>query len=122
MKALILVFGVWPAFMAASFGGLLMTGREDADLHGEIILEQRPFCESFVVQADQGFSLLDWDDGLLVFAKGDRVAGPLRSRGLQRIDVIGYGEMKVRVVGWSPDLDSVRNDFRDRCMRSGDIR
>ena len=64
---------------------------------------------------ERGFALLTWEDGVLVFAEGDKVRGPLLSRGHRSIDLVDYGEMKVRVEDWSPDYTSVQEALRRRC-------
>jgi hypothetical protein len=92
-----------------------MTGGSDASIQGQIVLEHSPFCASFVVQTDRGFSILDWDEGILVFAKGDEVYGPLHTRGMQSISLVGHGEMTVRVGNWMSDPQSAREAFRGRC-------
>jgi hypothetical protein len=115
MKPLFLAFGVWCIAFTAALLGLLSNGPGSADLTGRIILDYNPFCRSFIVETNRGFVVLDWEDGILVFAAGDTVTGPLHSRGLQSIDLVGYGAMLVTVDGWSPDLRRGQEALRVRC-------
>ena len=73
MKALILAFAVWCGAFAAAFLALITTGAGDPSIPGRIVLDFKPFCSSFVVRTDRGFTLLTWEDGILVFAEGDDV-------------------------------------------------
>jgi hypothetical protein len=57
--------------------GLLLVCGGDPSVRGEVALTETPFCAFFVVATDRGFSFLRWTGGLLVFAEGDRVVGPL---------------------------------------------
>ncbi|WP_046865915.1 hypothetical protein [Microvirga massiliensis] len=115
MKALILSSAVWGGAFGAAFVGLVLSGSSDPSIAGTIVLDFKPFCSSFVVRTEREFVLLTWEDGILVFAEGDHVTGPLRIRGIQSIDLVGYGQMKAYVEGWSPDLASAQHTLRTRC-------
>jgi hypothetical protein len=115
MKALFLAFTVWCGAFAVAFLALITSGSGDPSIPGKIVLDFKPFCSSFVVQTERGFALLTWEDGILVFAEGDNVRGALHARGHQSIDLVGFGEMQVRVEGWSPDFTSARATLRSLC-------
>jgi hypothetical protein len=64
--------------------------------------------------------MLLWEDGILVFAEGDIVEGPLHTRGDQFIELVGHGTMSVRVEGWSLDFAGARDTLRSRCDLGAD--
>jgi len=115
MRPLFLAFGVWCTGFLAAILGLYTAGGADSAVLGTIVAEYTPFCESFVVETERGFVILEWEDGILVFAEGDEVSGPLHTRGLQSIDLVGHGQMMVRVQDWTLDLRHAQKALQDRC-------
>jgi hypothetical protein len=120
MKALSLAISIWCGAFGAVLLALITTGSGDPNFTGMIVLDYKPFCSSFVVSTERGFSTLVWQDGILVFAEGDAVAGPLHTRGNQSIELVGHGTMTVRVDGWSPDFQSAQQSLRSRCALGSD--
>jgi hypothetical protein len=121
MRPLVLAFSVWCMGFAAALLGLLTGGSGSASLLGKIVLDYKPFCESFVVETDRRFVTLEWEDGVRVFATGDAIAGPLHSRGLQIVDLVGHGEMTARVESWSPGFRHAQAALRERCNLGVDL-
>jgi hypothetical protein len=115
MKPLLLACGIWFAAFAAALFGLATTLPGQPDVTGQIILDHQPFCQSFVVQTDSGFLLLDWEDGNLHFGETDTIVGPFGSRGLQTFDVVGRGTMEARIYLSTHNLLHADQSFRDRC-------
>jgi hypothetical protein len=115
MKPLFLACGIWFAAFAAALLGLATTGPGNPDLVGQIVFDDKPFCQSFVVQTDRGFVLLDWEDGNTTFGETDTIIGPLHARGLQTFAVVGRGTMEATVYVWTPSLLHADQTFRDRC-------
>jgi hypothetical protein len=120
MKALSLAISIWCGAFGAVLLALITTGSGDPNIIGLIVLDYKPFCSSFIVQTLRGFAFLTWEDGILVFAEGDTVRGPLHTRGDQSVDLVGHGAMAVRVEGWSPDFQSAQEILRRRCDLSTD--
>jgi hypothetical protein len=115
MRPLILACGIWSFGLIVVFLGLITSEPGDPDLMGRIILDHKPFCESFVVQTERGFVILDWEDGHLTFGASDTIVGPIHSRGLQTFDIVGRGVMNARVYQWTPNLPHAERAFQDRC-------
>jgi len=93
-------------------------------IEGEIALTDTPFCGSFVVETDQGFSLLRWRGEMEIFAEGDRVRGPLHTTGLQRIEhvleprllaAVGPLFTIVQIDDWGVDLHRAQRAYHDQC-------
>jgi hypothetical protein len=95
--------------------GLLLVCGGDSSVRGEVALTETPFCAFFVVATDRGFSFLRWTGGLLVFAEGDRVVGPLLTPGRQSVEVEGEGSITVEVEAVVPDLSGAQHAFHGRC-------
>jgi hypothetical protein len=115
MKALILACGIWFVAFAAALLGLISMAPSTPDLIGQVVFDDRPFCQSFVVQTDRGFAILDWEDGDLSFGETDTIIGPLHTRGLQSFDVVGRGSVEARVYVWTHNRLHADQTFRDRC-------
>jgi hypothetical protein len=93
-------------------------------IQGEIVLTDTPFCGYFVVETDQGFSLLRWRGEMEVFAEGDKVQGPLHAAGLQRIEhvleprllaAIGPLFTLVQIDDWGVDLRRAQEAYYEHC-------
>ena len=82
---------------------------------GTVVFDFKPFCQSFVVQTERGFVLLEWEDGTLFFGEGDSLVGPLHTTGFQTLNVEGRGAMTARFETWVPDLAAAQQVFRERC-------
>jgi hypothetical protein len=115
MQALILACGLWFGAFAAGILGLISTGPRTADLMGQVVYDDRPFCQSFVVQTDRGFAILDGEDANLAFGETDTIIGPLRTRGFQSFDVVGRGTIEARLYVWTPNRLHAEQTVRDRC-------
>jgi hypothetical protein len=115
MRALILACGIWFVAFAAVVLGLISMEPSTSELIGQVVYDNRPFCQSFVVQSDRGFAILDGEDANLVFGETDTVVGPLRTRGLQSFDVVGRGIIEARLYVWTPNRLHAEQAFRDRC-------
>jgi hypothetical protein len=115
MKPLLLACGVWLFAFAGAVLGLIMSRPGHPDLTGQVILDHKPFCQSFVVQIDRDFVILDWEDGVLTFGETDTIVGPLRTGGLHRFDVIGRGVIEARLYIRTPNLLHAEQTFRARC-------
>jgi hypothetical protein len=110
-----LAFGLWCVVFTLAIMGLLTSGAGNPDFTGTIVLDYKPFCQSFVVQTERGFMLLLWEDGTLFFGEGDTVTGPLHTQGLRSIEVADRGKMEVRVETWFADIAAAQTAFRERC-------
>lgn len=111
----LLIFGLWCVGFAFAILGLIIIGPGNPRFTGTIVLDFKPFCQSFVVQTERGFVILEWEDGTQFFGEGDAVVGPLHTKGLQSIDVEGRGKMTARFQTWVSDLPTALQIFRDRC-------
>lgn len=111
----LVAFGIWCIVFGLALVGLIVTGPGNPNFTGTIVLDFKPFCQSFVVQTEQGFVLLEWEDGTLFFGEGDTLVGPLHTKGVQSINVEGRGTMTARFETWVPDLAEARKVFRERC-------
>jgi hypothetical protein len=115
MIKVLLALGIWGTVFVLAFLGLITTGPGNPRFTGTIVHDYKPFCQSFVVQTEQGFVLLEWEDGTLFFGEGDRLTGPLHTRGLQSIEVEGRGQMTARFETGVSDLAEAQQVFRERC-------
>jgi hypothetical protein len=115
MKALFLACGIWLAAFTMAVVGLITTSPGNSDRLGQIILDHKPFCQSFVVQTEERFVLLDWEDGNLTFGETDTIKGPLHNRGLHTFEVIGRGLMEARLYEWTSNRLHAEQTFRGRC-------
>jgi hypothetical protein len=115
MTKLLLAFGIWCLVFVAALLGLIATGPGNPRFTGTIVHDFKPLCQSFVVQTERGFVILEWEDGTLFFGEGDTLIGPLHTRGLQSIDVEGRGQMTARFETWAADLAEAQQVFRERC-------
>jgi hypothetical protein len=115
MIKLPLAFGIWAIVFVAALLGLITSGPGNPSFTGTIVHDYKPFCQSFVVQTEQGFVLLEWEDGTLFFGEGDKLVGPLHTRGLQSIEVEGRGQMTARFETGVSDLAEAQQVFRERC-------
>jgi len=118
MLQLLTALGVWCVAFAAALAGLLFRSSGEVAVAGEIVVDHKPFCQTFIVRTERGFVVMDWWDGILVFGEGDRVSGPLHARGVQWVEVVGRGSMAVRVEGWSPTLPQAEASLGLRCHLS----
>jgi hypothetical protein len=115
MTKLLLAFGLWCIAFALALVGLITTGPGRSNFTGTVVLDFKPFCQSFVVQTEQGFVVLEWEDGTLFFGEGDSLTGPLHTMGVQSLNVVGRGAMTARFETWVPDLAAAQQVFRERC-------
>jgi hypothetical protein len=111
----LLAFGLWCIAFVLAIVGLIITGPGNPRFTGTVVLDFKPFCQSFVVQTERGFVLLEWEDGTLVFGEGDSLMGPLHTTGLQTLDVAGRGTMTARFETWVSDFAAAQQVFRERC-------
>ncbi len=111
----LLVLAAWCLGFASALLGLTLTDPHAPDLTGMVVLDFKPFCQNFIVQTEQGFAILLWEDGTVFFGEGDTVVGPLHTRGPQRIEARGRGVMTARFEGLLPDLQTAQQVFRERC-------
>jgi hypothetical protein len=115
MTKLLLAFGLWCVAFVLAIVGLITTGPGNPRFTGTVVLDFKPFCQSFVVQTEKGFVVLEWEDGTLFFGEGDSLVGPLHTMGLQSLNVEGHGAMMARFETWVPDLAAAQQVFRERC-------
>jgi hypothetical protein len=115
MIKVLLALGIWGTVFVLAFLGLITTGPGNPRFTGTIVHDFKPFCQSFVVQTERGFVILEWEDGTLFFGEGDRLVGPLHTRGLQSIEVEGRGQMTARFETGVSDLAEAQQVFRERC-------
>jgi hypothetical protein len=115
MTKLFLAFGLWCIAFALALVGLITTGPGRSNFTGTVVLDFKPFCQNFVVQTEQGFVVLEWEDGTLFFGEGDSLTGPLHTMGVQSLNVVGRGAMTARFETWVPDLAAAQQVFRERC-------
>jgi len=115
MTKLLFAFGLWCVAFFFAIVGLITTGPGRPDFTGTVVLDFKPFCQTFVVQTEQGFVLLEWEDGTLFFGEGDSLTGPLHTTGLQSLNVVGRGAMTARFETWVSDLAAAQQVFRERC-------
>lgn len=111
----LLAVGLWCVAFLVGVVGLITTGPGRPDFTGTVVFDFKPFCQSFVVQTDKGFVLLEWEDGTLFFGEGDSLVGPLHTNGLQSLKVEGRGMMTARFETWVPDLSAAQQVLRERC-------
>ena len=111
----LVAFGIWCIVFGLALVGLIVTGPGNPNFTGTIVLDFKPFCQSFVVQTERGFVILAWEDGTLFFGEGDAIVGPLHTKGLQSIDVVGRGKMIARFDSWAADLPTALQVFREGC-------
>ena len=71
MTKLLLAFSLWCIAFFLAIVGLITTGPGNPRFTGTVVLDFKPFCQNFVVQTEQGFVLLEWEDGTLFFGEGD---------------------------------------------------
>jgi hypothetical protein len=121
MAKLLLAFGVWCIIFVLVIVGLIVTGPGNPRYTGTVVLDFKPFCQSFVVQTERGFVMLEWEDGTLFFGEGDTLVGPLHTGGIQPFSVAGRGTMMARFETWVPDLAAAQQVFRERCRLGPDI-
>ena len=67
----LLAFGLWCVAFAVGVVGLITSGPGNPRFTGTVVFDFKPFCQSFVVQTERGFVLLEWEDGTL-FSGGRR--------------------------------------------------
>jgi hypothetical protein len=115
MIKVLLALGIWGTVFVLAFLGLITTGPGNPRFTGTIVHDFKPFCQSFVVQTERGFVILEWEDGTLFFGEGDRLVGPLHTRGLHSIEVEGRGQMMAQFETSVPDLAAAQQVFRQRC-------
>ena len=115
MTKLLVGFGLWCIAFALALVGLITTGPGRSNFTGTVVLDYKPFCQNFVVQTEQGFVVLEWEDGTLFFGEGDSLTGPLHTMGVQSLNLVGRGAMTARFETWVPDLAAAQQVFRDRC-------
>jgi len=115
MTKLLLAVGFWGLAFVVALVGLITTGPGNPRFTGTIVHDFKPFCQSFVVRTERGFVILEWEDGTLFFGEGDKLVGPLHTKGVQSIDVEGRGMMMARFETWIPDLAQAQQTFRERC-------
>ena len=118
MIKMLLAFGIWCAVFVVALLGLITTGPGNPRITGTIVHDFKPFCQSFVVQTEHGFVILEWEDGTLFFGEGDTLVGPLHTKGLQVLEVEGRGQMTARFETWAADLGEAQQGFRERCRLS----
>jgi hypothetical protein len=111
----LLAVGLWCVAFLIGVVGLITTGPGNPRFTGTVVPDFKPFCQSFVVQTDKGFVLLEWEDGTLFFGEGDSLVGPLHTNGLQSLEVEGRGVMTARFETWVPDLAAAQKVFRECC-------
>jgi hypothetical protein len=111
----LLALGLWCVAFVIGVVGLITTGPGNSHFTGTVVFDFKPFCQSFVVQTERGFVLLEWEDGTLFFGEGDSLVGPLHTKGLQVLNVEGRGTMTARFETWVPDLAAAQQVFRERC-------
>lgn len=114
MTKLLFAFGLWCVAFVVGVVGLITTGPGDAGFASTVVLDFKPFCQSFVVQIERGFVLLEWDDGTLFFDKGDSLVEPLHTTGLQSLNVVGRGTMPAQFET-EADFAAAQQVFRERC-------
>lgn len=115
MTKLLVGFGLWCIAFALALVGLITTGPGRSNFTGTVVLDFKPFCQNFVVQTEQGFVVLEWEDGTMFFGEGDSLTGPLHTMGVQSLNVVGRGAMTARFETWVPDLAAAQQVFRERC-------
>ncbi len=115
MIKMLLAFGIWGISFVLALLGPITTSPGNSRFTGTIIHDFKPFCQSFVVQIERGFVILEWEDGTLFFGEGDTLIGPLHTRGLQSIEVEGRGQITARFETWVSDLAEAQQVFRERC-------
>jgi hypothetical protein len=115
MTKLLVGFSLWCIAFALALVGLITTGPGRSNFTGTVVLDYKPFCQNFVVQTEQGFVVLEWEDGTLFFGEGDSLTGPLHTMGVQSLNLVGRGAMTARFETWVPDLAAAQQVFRDRC-------
>jgi hypothetical protein len=115
MMSLFLACGIWLVAFATAIVGLTLTSSRGPAQAGQIVLDHKPFCETFVVQTDGGFFLLDWEDGDLAFGETDRIVGPFHAQGAQVFEVVGRGVLKARISRQMSNLPLAVQAFRERC-------
>jgi hypothetical protein len=118
MIKLLLACGIWCAVFVIALMGLIITDPGNPRFTGTIVHDFKPFCQSFVVQTEHGFVILEWEDGILVFGEGDTLVGPLHTKGLQSIEVEGRGQLTARFETWASSLAEAQQMFRERCRLS----
>lgn len=115
MTKVLLGFSLWCLAFVLALVGLITTGPGNPRITGTVVLDFKPFCQTFIVQTEHGFVVLEWEDGTLFFGEGDSLTGPLHTMGLQSLNVEGRGQMTVRYETWLPDLAAAQQVFRERC-------
>ncbi|WP_457094441.1 hypothetical protein [Microvirga sp. P5_D2] len=115
MTKLFLGFGIWCVAFVLTIVGIITSGPGNPRFTGTVVFDFKPFCQSFVVQTERGFVLLEWEDGTLFFGEGDSLVGPLHTIGLQSINIVGRGTMTARFVTWVPDFAAAQRAFREHC-------
>jgi hypothetical protein len=115
MTKLLVGFSLWCIAFALALVGLITTGPGRSNFTGTVVLDYKPFCQNFVVQTEQGFVVLEWEDGTLFFGEGDSLTGPLHTMGVQSLNVVGRGAMTARFETWVPDFTAAQQVFRERC-------
>jgi hypothetical protein len=115
MTKMLLVLAAWCLGFASALLGLSLIDQRASKLTGTVVLDFKPFCQNFVVETEQGFAVLLWEDGTLFFGEGDTLVGPLHSQGSHLVEAGGRGVMTARFVGLLPDLATAQQVFRERC-------
>ena len=82
MTKLFLAFGLWCIAFALALVGLITTGPGRSNFTGTVVLDFKPFCQTFVVQTEQGFVVLEWEDGTLFFGEATASQGRCTQWGL----------------------------------------
>lgn len=91
--------------LALTSGLLFGLAPEVAAKVGEVVLEDTPSCDYFIVETSGGYSLMEWYGGVTSIWEGDKVFGNLESYGMETIQIEGRGEMRV----WIEDYWAGRN-------------
>jgi hypothetical protein len=111
----IMLLCIWGLVFMLAFLGLVRSGPGRGKFSGTIVLDYKPFCQTFVVQTEKGFVILDWEDGPLFFGEGDAVIGPLHTRGIQSIEIVGRGAMTARFEDVFSEFRDAQQRFRNLC-------
>lgn len=114
LKPVLLLVGTWVAGLLLVLAGMLMVSNLRY-VEGEIVLEESPFCQFFVVKTSAGFTLASTEREDVALLGGYKAAGPLHRPGDVVLDIEANGRVRARVERAKVDQEEAIAEFERRC-------
>lgn len=88
--------------------GVLWAAQDALAATGVVVLENTPQCDHFVVETQEGYTLLEWFGGVASIWEDDIIFGDIQSYGFNDIYIKDRGEMRVWVENyWASEDDAL---------------